>query len=93
MQKVRHHIIQRASNWTNHADNLHRRDQRTEAAYHTLFPWVMLPIERVQRILNLDSTAYNPEVIAEINMVVNEAREAREDAYNPECIKYKWLII
>jgi hypothetical protein len=26
-------------------------------------------------------------------MVVNEAREAREDAYNPECIKYKWLII
>lgn len=91
MRTIKHHIIQRWSNWSNHPDNLHVRDQRLERAYHTVFDWVMLPIDRIQRILNLDKTAYNPEVVAEIEKVVNEAREAREDAYNPNCIKLKWL--
>lgn len=87
MKLIKHHIIQRASNWSNHPDNLHTRDERLERAYHTVFDWVMLPVERIQKILNLDRAAYNPEVIKEIEKVVNQARWIQLEAYNPNCIK------
>ena len=83
---VRHHIIQRMYGWSNHESNLHSRPEYFENAYHTLFPQ-MLPIERIQKILSIDSTAYNPEVVREINKVVEQARRAGKEAYNPICFR------
>ena len=92
MRRIWHHIIQRWNNGTNHPNNIHKRDERLERAYHTVFPWLILPVERIQRILDLDKTAYNPEVVAEIERVIDEARRAREDAYDYRCIKKKGLL-
>lgn len=86
MQEVKHHIIQRFYGWSNHEQNLHSRPQRFEQAYHTLFP-TMLPIERIQRILELDSTAYNPDVVRQIEKVVEQVKREGIEAYNYKCFR------
>ena len=85
---VRHHIIQRLYWWSNHEENLHPRTVEFEKAYHTLFP-EMLPIERIQALLQLDSTAYNPEVVRIINKVCDSINKAWIDAYNPICFRQR----
>ena len=84
---IKHHIVQRKFGWSNHEVNLHTRDQRFERAYHLLFP-DMLPIERINRILHLDSTAYNPDVVREVKRVIDEVRSEWIDAYDYRCFKW-----
>lgn len=86
--EVGHHIIQRFYGWSNHLQNIHRRPQSFEHAYHILFP-TMLPIERVQEILNLDSTAYNPDVVKELNQAIARVRREWIEAYDFRCFKEK----
>lgn len=87
-REVKHHIIQRFYGWSNHEKNLHTRTQRFENAYHTLFP-TMLPIERIQKLLSLDSQAYNPDVVREIEKVCKQVEDAWIDAYDYRCFKWK----
>jgi len=86
MNKIRHHIIQRKFGGSNEEVNFHRRDQRFETAYHTVFP-DMLPIERVNRILELDSSAYNPDLAQVLKDAINEVRREGINAYKELCFK------
>jgi hypothetical protein len=36
----------------------------------------MLPIERIQKLLSLDSQAYNPDVVREIEKVCKQVEDA-----------------
>lgn len=84
---VKHHVIQRFHWWSNHEQNLHARTQQFENAYHTLFP-TMLPVDRIKRLLELDSQAYNPDVVREIQRVVDSVSKAGIDAYDYRCLKW-----
>ena len=83
---VGHHIIQRTHGGSNHPQNIHYRPVAFERAYHTIFE-DNLPIDRIQRILNLDSQAYNPDVVRDINSLLDTVRKEWADAYDYRCLK------
>ena len=73
MKTIRHHIIQRKFGGSNHDLNLHTRDERLERAYHTVFP-DMLPIDRVNRILELDKSVYVRDAAQVLKDAIEEVR-------------------
>lgn len=84
---IKHHIAQRTHWGSNHPQNLHARTIEFERAYHTIFP-CMLPIDRIQKILDLDSQVYNPEVVQEVNKVIEQVRKDWIDAYDYRCFRW-----
>lgn len=83
---VGHHIIQRTHGGSNHPQNIHYRSEVFERAYHAIFE-NNLPIDRIQRILDLDSQVYNPEVVSELNWLIERVRREWADAYDYRCLK------
>lgn len=83
---VGHHIIQRMHWGSNHPQNIHYRPVGFERAYHAIFE-DNLPIDRIHRILSLDSQAYNPDVVSELNWLIEKIRNEWADAYDYRCLK------
>jgi hypothetical protein len=73
MKTIRNHIIQSKFGGSNHDLNLHTRDERLERAYHTVFP-DMLPIDRVNRILELDESVYVRDAAQVLKDAIEEVR-------------------
>jgi hypothetical protein len=48
----------------------------------------MLPIERVNRILELDSSAYNPDLAQVLKDAINEVRREGINAYDERCFRF-----
>ena len=83
---IRHHIIQRTFWGANIEENFHRRTPEFEQAYHTVFP-TLLPAERVESLLLLDASAYNPVVLKAMFDFNNKVKWLWISAYKRECFK------
>ena len=87
---TRHHKIHRSDGWSNHHDNIEIVTWVVHEAIHTLFSEQnSLPIDKINRLLQIDYSVYEPEVVEMIYKTINEVKELWIEAYNPKCFNDK----
>jgi len=65
-----HHILPRSKNGSNRANNLVRLDIRTHNSLHLLFQ-NKTPVEQIERILDIATTALTDEVKSDIIKILS----------------------
>lgn len=84
----KHHIIQKKDGGSNYSWNLIRLDVWLHNAIHKVFPDPYTrPIDRINRILEIDHTVYNPEALNILRETLWIIWNMWIDAYDEKCIR------
>ena len=81
-----HHICPSSRGWITNDINCEMIKETTHSAIHTLFSNMIFP-EQIERLINLNSKALQPEIIQQIEEVLQY-----RDIHNPEEWYKEWCI-